>query len=110
MLRSLGDCLYALQATIPHLIRSSQHRFLQRHGISKARKIDGEVSATRIFESYSIGHFYIYLAKALTVEGKLYMFVVIDRTSKFAFVELHERATTRIADDFLFAPSHRFAH
>jgi len=31
------------------------------------------------------------------------MFVAIDRTSKFAFVELHEKATTRIAADFLFA-------
>ncbi len=28
----LDDCLYALQATIPHLTRSSLHRCLQRHG------------------------------------------------------------------------------
>jgi hypothetical protein len=26
-----GDCLYALQATIPHLTRSSLHRCYQRH-------------------------------------------------------------------------------
>jgi hypothetical protein len=32
---------------------------------------------------------------------KLYLFVAIDRTSKFAFVELHEKATTRVAADFL---------
>jgi transposase-like protein len=31
----LDDCLYALQATIPHLTRSSLHRCLQRHGISQ---------------------------------------------------------------------------
>ena len=35
----LDDCLYALQATIPHLTRSSLHRCLQRHGIGKSRKI-----------------------------------------------------------------------
>ena len=29
-------------------------------------------------------------------EGKLYLFVAIDRTSKFAFVELHEKATTAV--------------
>ncbi|MCP1550289.1 hypothetical protein J2W76_003534 [Methylorubrum zatmanii] len=29
------DCLYALQATIPHLTRSSLHRCLQRHAISR---------------------------------------------------------------------------
>jgi len=31
----LDDCLYALQATIPHLTRSSLHRCLQRHGIAR---------------------------------------------------------------------------
>jgi len=30
----LDDCLYALQATIPYLTRSSLHRCLQRHDIS----------------------------------------------------------------------------
>src|SRR3954452_20292518 len=34
----LDDCLYALQATIPHLTRSSLHRCLQRHGISRLRR------------------------------------------------------------------------
>ena len=38
-----------------------------------------------------------------TEEGRLYLFVAIDRTSKFAFVQLHERATRRIAADFLHA-------
>lgn len=36
-----------------------------------------------------------------TKQGKLYLLVAIDRTSKFAFVELHEKATRRIAADFL---------
>jgi hypothetical protein len=31
----LNDCLYAPQATIPHLTRSSLHRCFQRHGISQ---------------------------------------------------------------------------
>ncbi len=31
----LDDCLYALQPTISHLTRSSLHRCLQRHGISR---------------------------------------------------------------------------
>ena len=38
-----------------------------------------------------------------TEEGRLYLFVAIDRTSKFAFAQLHERATRRIAADFLHA-------
>src|SRR5580698_4752652 len=31
----LDDCLYSLQATIPHPSRSSLHRCLQRHDISR---------------------------------------------------------------------------
>ncbi len=34
-LLALDDCLYALQATIPHLSRSALHRCFQRHGISR---------------------------------------------------------------------------
>lgn len=41
-LLSLDDCLYALQATIPHLTRSSLHRCLQRHGISRLPDIEGD--------------------------------------------------------------------
>lgn len=33
----LDDCLFALQVTIPHLTRSSLHRCVQRHGISRLR-------------------------------------------------------------------------
>lgn len=99
----LDDCLYALQATLPHLTRSSLHRCFQRHGISRLPNVEGEVSAKRKFKAYPISYFHIDIAEVRTAEGKLYMLVAIDRTSKFAFVELHEKATTRIAADFLFA-------
>lgn len=36
-----------------------------------------------------------------TEEGKLYLFVAIDRTSKFAFVQLHEQADRPTAVSFL---------
>ncbi len=38
----LDDCLYSLQATIPHLTRSSLHRCLQRHGISRLPEVTGD--------------------------------------------------------------------
>ena len=41
----LDDCLYALQATIPHLTRSSLHRCLQRHGISRLPQVEGTMAA-----------------------------------------------------------------
>src|SRR5215213_7489930 len=36
----LDDCLYALQPTIPRLTRSSLHRCLERHGISRLPEIE----------------------------------------------------------------------
>jgi transposase InsO family protein len=97
----LDDCLYALQATIPHLTRSSLHRCLQRHGISKLPDVEDGKAAKRKFRTYPIGYFHIDIAEVRTEEGRLYLFVAIDRTSKFAFTELHEKATTRVAADFL---------
>src|ERR671927_1690175 len=55
----LDDCLYALQATIPHLTRSSLHRCLQRHGISRLPEVEGEATPKKKFKSYPIGFFHI---------------------------------------------------
>ena len=97
----LDDCLYALQATIPRLTRSSLHRCLQRHGISRLPNVEGDTPDKRKFKDYPLGYFHIDIAEVRTEQGKLYLLVAIDRTSKFAFVELHEKATTRVAADFL---------
>ncbi len=97
----LDDCLYVLQASIPHLTRSSLHRCLQRHGVSQLPSIEGDAPIRAKFKSYPIGYFHIDIAEVRTEQGKLYLFVAIDRTSKFAFIELHEKATRRVAGDFL---------
>ena len=97
----LDDGLYALQPSLPHLTRSSLHRCLQRHGISQLPQMEGEVSAKRKFKSYPIGFFHIDIAEVRTEQGKLYLLVAIDRTSKFAFVEVHEKVARRTAADFL---------
>jgi hypothetical protein len=95
------DCLYALQPTIPYLTRSSLHRCLQRHGIGRLPDVEGDRPAKKKFKSYPISYFHIDIAEVRTEQGKLHMFVAIDRTSKFAFVELHEKATTAVSRDFL---------
>jgi len=97
----LDDCLYTLQATIPHLTRSSLHRCLQRHGISRLPDIEGDKPTKKQFKSYPIGFFHIDIAEVQTAEGKLYLFVAIDRTSKFAFVQLVEAANRVTASAFL---------
>src|ERR671920_220380 len=55
----LDDCLYALQATIPHLTRSSLHRLLQRHGISRLPDLEGDRPGKQAFNIYPVGFFHI---------------------------------------------------
>jgi len=89
-LLALDDCLYALQPTIPHLTRSSLHQCFQRHNISRLPQMQDQASQPKRqqFKTYPIGYFHIDIAQLQTSQGKLYMFVDIDRTSKFALVEL----------------------
>jgi Integrase core domain len=100
-LLSLVDCLYSLQPTIPTLTRSSLHRCLQRHGISRLPQVESDKPARKKFKAYPIGYFHVDIAEVQTAEGNLYLFVAIDRTSKFAYVELHREAKRRTAGDFL---------
>ena len=64
----LDDCLYALQASIPHLTRSSLHRCLQRHGISRLPDVEG-TKPRKKFKQYPIGYFHIDIAEVRTEEG-----------------------------------------
>src|SRR3712207_4358187 len=103
----LDDCLYALQPSIPALTRSSLHRCLARHGISRLPRAEGDGAGKKPgkkrFKAYPIGYFHLDIAEVRTEPGKLHLFVAIDRTSKFAFAQLHEKATRRVAANFLHA-------
>lgn len=66
-LLTLDDCLYALQSTIPHLTRSSFHRCLQRHDISRLPEVDGDKPNKKRFKSYAIGYFHIDIAERVLI-------------------------------------------
>jgi hypothetical protein len=97
----LDDCLYALQPTIPHLTRSSLHRCLKRHGVSRLPQVEGDKEPRRKFKTYPIGFFHVDIAEVQTAQGKLYLFVAIDRTSKFAVAQLVHKANMQTARAFL---------
>ena len=97
----LDDCLYALKDSIPHLTRSSLHRCLQRNGISRLPDLDKKKEPKKKFKAYAIGFFHIDITEVRTDEGKLYLFVAIDHTSKFVAAKLFDRETTENAKVFL---------
>ena len=96
----LDDCLYALQAHIPHLTRSGLHRCLQRHGISRLVDRQGEMAAADPV-SPAPGELHIDLAQVHSRDGVHYLFNAIEQASKFAFVRMVTAGDDRDAAGFL---------
>ncbi|MDI3469983.1 MAG: Mobile element protein [Pseudolabrys sp.] len=57
----LDDCLYALQATVPHLTRSSLHRCLKRHGVSRLPEIAGDKTSKKPFKRYPTARYRLHM-------------------------------------------------
>jgi hypothetical protein len=99
----LDDCLYALQARIPHLSRSSLHRCLQRHGISRLAEADQAGGGADEREAPAIGCLHIDRSEVRSTEGSLFLFIAIDQASKFVFVQMGARGGSAEAAAFLSA-------
>ena len=97
----LDDCLYSLQETIPNLTRSSLYRLFKRNVINRLPKNSEEKKPKKQFKNYPIGYFHIDITEVHSEEGKLYLFVAIDRTSKFVYAQLFEKQGKMQSAEFL---------
>ena len=98
----LDDCLYSLLKLIPNLTRSSLHRCFQRHGISRLPQLNNnKTNETKNFKKYEPGYVHIDISQVYTEEGKLYLFVGIDRTTKYCYAKLYKDQTSKTATRFL---------
>jgi transposase-like protein len=88
----LDDVLGCLRDSIPKLTRSSLHRCLERHGISRLPQSEEKASKRGRFADTPIGYVHVDACELRLAEGKLNMFLAIDRVSKFTYVEFHENA------------------
>ena len=101
----LDDLLYSLQEPFPHLSHviaciavlsvTDVLCCLKKQHLSKLKR------SLKEFKACPLGFFHIDIAEVHTEEGKLYLYVAIDRTSKFAYTERHKEQTKKIAADFL---------
>ena len=55
----------------------------------------------KTFKAYPIGYFHIDIAEVHTAEGKLYLYVAVDRVSKFAVVQVVRKTGRTSAAAFL---------
>ena len=96
----LDDVLGCLRDAIPHLSRSALHRCLQRHGVSRL-PIEETKEQRKRFKTYEIGYVHIDSCELHHADGKLVMFLAIDRVSKFTYVEFHDSAGKMEGSAFL---------
>lgn len=98
----LDDCYIALKELIPHLSRSSLHRCLQRNELSRLPEREESPSREKKkFKAYDIGYLHIDITEVRVGKQKLYLFIAIDRVTKYVYAELHEHMTINISEQFL---------
>jgi transposase InsO family protein len=103
----LDDVLMALKDKIPALTRSNLHRCLRRNGLNVLPKEEKKPREKKKFKDYGIGFVHIDITEVRTNAGKCYLFVAIDRTSKYVYAEIYERQTMENSCTFL---RHLIAH
>ena len=97
----LDDVLGCLRDSIPKLTRSSLHRCLERHGISRLPENPDKPSKRGKFAQTAIGYVHIDISELRLTGGKLNMFLAIDRVSKFTYVEFRDDAGKMNGAEFL---------
>lgn len=99
----LDDLLDLLQPQIPALTRSNLHRCLQRHGVGRQRDLlpDEEKTAVKAFKTYEPGFLHIDTAQINLGKDKWYLFVAIDRATRYVYLELHDNKRMETATVFL---------
>jgi transposase InsO family protein len=91
----LDDVPGCLRETIPTLSRSALHRCPRRHGISRLPRGEDKASKRKRFAGTAIGYVHIDVCELRLAQGKLFMFLAIDRASKFtcvAFLDANTKA------------------
>jgi transposase-like protein len=105
----LDDVMGCLRDQIPKLTRSSLHRCLVRHGISRLPVSETTTKRGRFAET-KIGYVHIDHCELRHADGKLHMFLAIDRVSKFTFVAFYDKAGKMNAAAFLRAAIEAFPY
>jgi transposase-like protein len=97
----LDDVMGCLRESIPKLTRSSLHRCLVRHGISRLPSSEINTYRRGKFAPSAIGYVHIDSAEMRLAQGKVHMFLAIDRVSKFTYIEFRDDVGKMNGAEFL---------
>jgi transposase InsO family protein len=106
----LDDLLYVTKTYInPDVSRSGLARCLKRHGISRLKDVlpqveDEAAQPTKTFKDYEPGYLHIdikYLPQMPDEDSRRYLFVAIDRATRWVFLAVYDNMTEASSVDFL---------
>ncbi|RZU98545.1 integrase-like protein [Spiribacter vilamensis] len=105
LLLSTDDLLVVVRELIePDLNRSTLQRLLVRHGVSNLRDLvaqpEDEVKPAKTFKDYEPKFVHVdinYLPAMADEEGRTYLFVAIDRASRWVYLERHREKSREAA-------------
>ena len=97
----LDDVLGCLREAIPTLSRSALHRCLVRHGISRLPRDEEKASKRKRFAETGIGYVHVDVCELRLAQGKLFMFLAIDRVTEFVHVGFFDANTKMNGAAFL---------
>ena len=107
LLLPLDDLLAVVREFLnPHVSRSGLDRCLRRHGVGNLRAIKPKSTkpAHKPFKAYEPGYVHVdvkYLPQMADEERRRYLFVAIDRATRWAFVRIYTAKTAANARRFL---------
>jgi transposase InsO family protein len=99
----LDDLYDLLLPLVQALTRSNLHRCLQRNGISRLDDLlpADEKAKHKGFKKYDPGYLHIDTAQINLGRDKWYLFVAIDRATRYVYLELHGDKTMATSSAFL---------
>ncbi len=102
---SLDDLLAVAKEFIhPGLTHSALHRCLKRHGVSTRPETGTAKRATKPFKAYQPGYLHVdvkYLPQMGDETARRYLFVAIDRASRWVYLAIKPHKTAAAAKSFL---------
>ena len=109
LLLPTDDLLVVVREFIkPDMVRSALQRLLVRHGVSQLKELiprpEGESRPTKTFKDYRPGYVHVdikYLPEMADEQGRTYLFVAIDRASRWVYLERHREKSRKAAVRFL---------
>jgi transposase-like protein len=103
----LDDLLEVVNKLGIKITRTALHRALKRNNLSNLKKYiasltDEEIEKTKEFKNYENGFIHIDIKYLPKIDGKrTYLYVAIDRASRYVFAEVYPDKTSESANKFL---------